>query len=456
MRLAKFIEKNSEAILATWEDFARQLSTSPDTMPAVELRDHAAEMLELIRQELESDERSDILDGFPRGAPPDNTSMAMLHGGQRMDWGFSVRDMIAEFRALRASVIRLWSEQTPLMNRDDLLAFDAAIDQAQTESVDRYTSKKERQARLLETTLSYSSDQTAIFDPDGTILYANHALAQAHDARPHELEGKDVSALENTFAIEVHEHIARVCRGKHEVRGDFTVMMNEGNEHVVDYLFAPVLGKDDEVEAVAFHSRDITERRQLERTLWQHANHDQLTGVPNRRLFFDRLEQDMLLTQRLRSLLSVLYVDLDGFKAANDRLGHEGGDRLLVETASRITSCTRASDTVARIGGDEFAVILMGAGDREHAEGVARALLSTLSRPYAIAHERAHLSGSIGIALFPGDADDASELISRADQAMYVAKRQGGNRCHFYSPDDRLFVQEGIARTRATQPETRH
>lgn len=457
MRLARFIEENSEAILGTWEDFARKLSTSPDSMPTADLRDHAAEMLEWIREELASGKRHDIPD-FSQRFPPIGMkdSAAAQHGNQRMEWGFSVRDMIAEFTALRASVIRLWSEQTPRMNRDDLIAFDAAIDEAQTESVDRFTSRKERQARLLETTLSYSSDHTAIFDPDGTILYANKSLAQAYRSHPHELEGQDANVLDAAFAKEAHELIARVCHGKREVRGDFTVTMTGGEEHVIDYLFAPVLGKDDEVEAIAFHSRDISGRRELERTLWRHANHDQLTGVPNRRLFFDRLEHDMLLTRRLGGLLAVLYIDLDEFKSANDRLGHEAGDRLLVDAANRITSCTRASDTVARIGGDEFTVILTGAGDSEHAEGVARALLSTLSRPYAVDHESARLSGSIGIALFPADADTVSELTSRADQAMYVAKAQGGNRCHFYSPADRAFMPEGVTRTRDVRTESRH
>lgn len=233
-------------------------------------------------------------------------------------------------------------------------------------------------------------------------------------------------------------------------------MTEEGEEHVIDYLFAPVLDKDGEVEAVAFHSRDITSRRRLERRLWRYVNHDQLTGVPNRRLFFDRLEQDMLLTRRLGDLLALLYIDLDGFKAANDRLGHCSGDRLLVDAANRMVGCTRSTDTVARIGGDEFAVILMAAGDREHMEGVARALLSALSRPYAVEHESAFLTGSVGIATFPGDADSTGELTSRADMAMYVAKRQGGNRCHFFTPEDATVVREGIARTHPQQPQSRH
>lgn len=458
MRLAKFIEKNRDEILQTWEDYARELSTSPDSMPTSELRDHAEEMLEFIREELDSREERNSTEFFLRGALPAHVenSAAILHGNQRMEWGFSVRDMIAEFRALRASVIRLWSARTPRINRDDLIAFDAAIDQAQTESVDRFTSKKERQARLLETTLSYSSDQAAIFDADGTILYANKAMALAHGRHPHELQGQNVNTLEPTFASEVEAHIARVCHGRHETRGDFTVMMEGSEEHVIDYLFAPVFGKDGEVEAVAFHSRDITERRRLERTLWQHANHDQLTGVPNRRLFFDRLEQDMLLTRRMGGMLALLYIDLDGFKAANDRLGHQAGDRLLVDAASRVMSCTRATDTVARVGGDEFTVILMAAGDREHAEGVARALLSTLSRPYSVDNEPVHLSGSIGIATFPGDSDSPVELTAHSDMAMYVAKAKGGNRCHFYSPEDSAFAHRTVARTRTAWTELRH
>src|SRR5690606_17931926 len=152
------------------------------------------------------------------------------------------------------------------------------------------------------------------------------------------------------------------------------------------------------------------------------ANHDHLTGVPNRRLFMARLEQDVLLTRRLGGILAVLFIDLDTFEGANDYLGHDGGDQLLRMAVKRIQAHTRETDTVARIGGDEFTVILMGAGDRKHVEDIAANILEALSEPFRIGHESVNIGGSIGIAVFPGDAETVSELISRADEAMYVAK----------------------------------
>ena len=438
MRLAKYIRGNKERILQDWECFARRLATAPEEMNTAELRDHAAGMLDFIVDVLESsaerDKAAEKLHEVAREAQ--EQSKAAAHGSDRRRWGFSIRDMVAEFRALRASVIRLWSRTTPRMNRRDLVTFDEAIDQALAESIDCYTSLKEHQTRLLESMLSFSSDQSAIFDLEGTILYANRALARAYDLHPRDIEGRSVDFLEAAFADEVRRQIAEVSSSAQECRGDFTITMRNGDVHVIDYLFAPILDKSGRVEAIAVNSRDITERRELERTLWKHANHDPLTGAPNRRLFFDRLEQDIRLIKRIGGMLAVLYIDLDKFKSANDRLGHKVGDRLLKQSAERIQACVRETDTIARMGGDEFTAILVGIGDREHVETVAQAILDRLSRPFSIDHESTSIGGSIGIAVYPEDADSTDDLTVRADQAMYVSKKAGGNRYRFYSVGD--------------------
>lgn len=430
MRLSSFIRQNREDILQEWERFANDLVSAPDEMSARSLRDHAAGLLGFLADALETPRR------IQTGTAAEDQAAAQGHGDDRMQWGFTVGDMAAEFRALRSSVIHLWAKKTTRMRADDLIRFNEALDQALAESIQSFSSHKERQTRLLEGMLSYSSDQCAIFDRSGVILYANPAMARAYAVHPREMIGRSVGEFDQSLASEVHQQTEFVLSTGNEYRGDFTVTTAKGETHVVDFVFAPIHDQAGKIDAIALNSRDVTERKELERTLWQHANHDHLTGVPNRRLFFDRLEQDLRIVKRANGLLALLYIDLDKFKVANDRLGHDAGDLLLKEAAQRIESCTRETDTVARMGGDEFAVILVGAGDRQHVEAVSRAILSRVTRPFTIDEQSVYVGASIGIAIYPGHGDTVSELTTRADAAMYVAKNMGGERFSFYSPED--------------------
>jgi len=163
------------------------------------------------------------------------------------------------------------------------------------------------------------------------------------------------------------------------------------------------------------------------------ANFDALTGLPNRSLFRDRLEYEVLNSRRSGKLLALMFIDLDRFKEVNDLLGHDAGDELLRQTAARIRSCVRETDTVARLGGDEFTVILTDLDGRSHVENIAEKILAALGRPYLLGQEEIHVSGSIGITLHPGDAHEPERLVRNADQAMYVAKNAGRNQFSFFT-----------------------
>jgi diguanylate cyclase (GGDEF)-like protein/PAS domain S-box-containing protein len=170
---------------------------------------------------------------------------------------------------------------------------------------------------------------------------------------------------------------------------------------------------------------DITERKaaeQLHKTL---AHTDTLTGLPNRRLLADRLGQALLLNQRRTSRLALLFIDLDGFKKVNDELGHEAGDALLVEVARRLRASVRASDTVARVGGDEFVVLLLDVGGAEAMGSKAGGFINALQQPITLGDKTAHVGASIGIAQFPDNGTTADALMRHADAAMYAAKRAG-------------------------------
>ncbi|GAB1235166.1 EAL domain-containing protein [Ferrigenium sp. UT5] len=180
-------------------------------------------------------------------------------------------------------------------------------------------------------------------------------------------------------------------------------------------------------------AQDITERKASEDLIWKQANFDQLTGLPNRRMFYDRLAQDIKKAHRGQTKLALMFLDLDHFKEVNDTLGHGQGDALLVEAAQRITTCVRESDTVARLGGDEFTLILSELEDRTIAERIAIAILTALARPFKLDGAVAYVSASIGITLFPEDAVSLDDMLKNADQAMYVAKNAGRNRFSYFT-----------------------
>ncbi|MBI5007896.1 MAG: EAL domain-containing protein [Nitrosomonadales bacterium] len=180
-------------------------------------------------------------------------------------------------------------------------------------------------------------------------------------------------------------------------------------------------------------SQDITEKKRSEETIWQQANFDPLTGLPNRRMFQDRLEHEIKKSHRDGLPLALMFIDLDKFKEVNDTLGHDKGDILLVEAAQRIAACVRESDTVARLGGDEFTVILSELDDTGSIDRIAHAIIDTLVAPFKLGEETAFISASIGITLYPNDADNLEMLMSNADQAMYASKSAGRNRFSYFT-----------------------
>ncbi len=186
------------------------------------------------------------------------------------------------------------------------------------------------------------------------------------------------------------------------------------------------------------------ERKRAEDLIWRQANYDAVTNLPNRRLFRDRLEQELHKTQRNSSMLALMFIDLDRFKEVNDTLGHDIGDKLLIEAAQRIRNCVRETDTVARIGGDEFTVILPQLDDIGRVEHVAEKINEVLALPFRFNDDAVFVSGSIGITLYPNDADNAESLIKNADQAMYVAKNNGRNCFSYFTSQMQEHAQQRL------------
>ncbi|MBQ0798884.1 MAG: diguanylate cyclase [Porticoccaceae bacterium] len=184
---------------------------------------------------------------------------------------------------------------------------------------------------------------------------------------------------------------------------------------------------------------DVSQRKQAEDELRHLANHDNLTGLPNRRLFLDRLDQSLHRVKRSHSRLAVLFLDADNFKLINDAYGHDVGDAVLKEIAVRLQAAVRESDTVARLSGDEFTIIADNIRDQDEAIAVARKVMACFEAPFELPDQQLNVSGSVGIALYPDDGDDVVSLMKHADQAMYRAKAEGRN--GFYSISDERPTQ---------------
>ncbi|MEO6147270.1 MAG: EAL domain-containing protein [Sulfuriferula sp.] len=188
-------------------------------------------------------------------------------------------------------------------------------------------------------------------------------------------------------------------------------------------------------------ARDITEKKKSEELIWLQANFDSLTGLANRHMFQNRLEQEIKKSHRAGLPLALMVLDLDRFKEVNDSLGHDVGDLLLKSAAQRLIGCVRDADTVARLGGDEFTVILGELNDVGCVERIALTILQKMAVPFQLGDQVVYLSTSIGITFYPQDATSFDELLKNADQAMYAAKHQGRSRYSYFAPSMQEAVQ---------------
>jgi diguanylate cyclase (GGDEF)-like protein/PAS domain S-box-containing protein len=187
---------------------------------------------------------------------------------------------------------------------------------------------------------------------------------------------------------------------------------------------------------------DISERKSSENQLLQLAHYDQVTNLPNRVLFLDKFQQVLTNAHRHNQPVTLMYLDLDRFKEVNDTLGHDMGDILLKEVAERLMKCVRADDIVARMGGDEFTVILNNVNHQINTERITQSILNKLSEPFNLDGEVIYISASIGISVYPVNGTEVDALIKNADQAMYFAKQSGRNRYHYFNIEMQLNLNQ--------------
>jgi len=238
----------------------------------------------------------------------------------------------------------------------------------------------------------------------------------------------------------LERNIARRQQGLSE-RHEFKFLRKDGSDLWATLATNPIFDADGSYRGALALVTDVTASRASAELIWHQANFDQLTALPNRHMFNDRLGQEIKKARREGLQLALLFIDLDGFKEVNDTLGHQQGDAVLVEAARRIGLCVRSSDTVARLGGDEFTVILSGLEHPNGVDRIADSMLALLSRPMALEGAQATVSASVGIALYPADAAAPDDLLRCADQAMYAAKQSGRSRYSYFTRDLQLAAQ---------------
>ncbi|MGH8420010.1 MAG: EAL domain-containing protein [Pseudomonas sp.] len=308
--------------------------------------------------------------------------------------------------------------------------------------------ESQKQLRLLKRSLEASYNGVIIVDAravDFPIIYVSPSFERITGYRAEEVLGRNCRFLqgEERDPLQVED----IRRGLAQARDVRTVVRNfrkDGTLFWNELFISPIINEQGVITHFVGIQNDITEQRRYENELSYNASHDVLTGLPNRALLEDRLGQGCKFAVRYQRSLAVMFIDLDGFKPINETIGHQFGDLVLVEVAKRMSEQVRPGDTVARMGGDEFIVLLPDLARSEDVVPIAERLINSISRPYRIQSIELHVTASIGITLSDGHVAQPTQLIQQADMAMYKAKQEGRNNFQWYTKDLDLRVSERV------------
>lgn len=308
----------------------------------------------------------------------------------------------------------------------------------------RYTEISLNQSEAYSSSIiNHALDGIITVDKEGIIQSLNPAAEHLFGFKAHGVLEKNINILIPEFSCTYEESFLGVKR-------DDIGCKKDGSSFPIELAISKFYVGPKCIFTIIL--RDTSERQRYEEMMQYQAFHDSLTGLPNRILLKERFELDIAHAKRNNTKLVILYIDLDRFKLINDTLGHDAGDQLLKIVAERLISCVRADDTVARIGGDEFTMLLSGLTQEESVGKVAQKILEAIKQPVIIAGHELYLTGSIGITLYPNDGLDPETLLKNADVAMYRAKEKGKNNFQLYAPSmnkkaiERLEMENSLRR----------
>lgn len=294
--------------------------------------------------------------------------------------------------------------------------------------------KDEKRFQMLSHALMDIKDSVFFTDMEDNIIYVNDAFCRTYGYHEEEIVGKEAAVLwgkdiENEYQQSI---FPKALRGG--LKGEFLHRREDGSLFPV--LLSRAVIKDDRKKPIAIAGivRDITERKLIEQQFQSLAHFDSLTSLPNRTYMMEKLSHLLVQARWNNHTLALLFIDLDHFKKINDTLGHDAGDKMLKDVASRLVECVRDSDTVARMGGDEFMIILPKITKAQDAAVIAQRVLKSFDSPFTLNGHDCMIGASIGISQYPTDGDDYESLVKNADIAMYKAKEIGGKNYQFYNP----------------------
>ena len=288
---------------------------------------------------------------------------------------------------------------------------------------------------------------------EGQYLAANPALARIYGYATPQALMADLSDIEHRLYVSAgrREVFHRLMKAQGQVLNfESEVFRRDGSRIWISENAHVVLSPQGEFLCYEGTVQDITERRRYQEQLERQANHDQLTGLPNRVLLGDRIAQGIAQASRQGYFLALVFIDLDNFKYINDSLGHAAGDELLKVIATRLTGCLRSADTVARLGGDEFVLVINDHYRSSSVISLLERVLKDIGRPVVLGGREFHVGASLGVAMYPSDGDDAQILLKHADVAMYAAKNRGRNNFQFFTrelnrqADERLRLEAAM------------
>ena len=297
--------------------------------------------------------------------------------------------------------------------------------------------------RKLSRAVEQSPASVVITDTGGHIEYANPKFLEITGYSLDEVIGRKPNILKSGHTPKAdHDDLWQTISSGREWRGEFLNVRKDGRRYWEYASISPIKAADGTITHYIAVKEDISVRKEYEERLFHQANFDPLTGLPNRVLVLDRLNQGLSRARRENDSLAVVFVDLDNFKNVNDTLGHAEGDVLSKQAAQRLTDCVRETDTVSRTGGDEFVIVLPAMHQPSDVEFVARKITEAFAKPFAIGSYNFHVTPSMGIAIYPGDGDDPSILLRNADAAMHLSKRKGRNAFQFFTPEINQHIVE--------------
>lgn len=373
------------------------------------------------------------------------------------DVGTDSRCTLTEVQAENLGIITCWAQ--PIMAVDGEMLGTVTINSRQHDpiseeqinlikhvatlasiAVERH--KAQESLRLAASVFKHSSEAIAVTDGKNNIIATNPAFEQLTGYTFEDVKGKNPKLLSSgRQSQDFYKSMWQSINASGKWQGEIWNRRKDGVDYIEWLTINTIYDEQEQVHRRIALFSDITEKKRSEALILKQANFDPLTQLPNRSLFRDRLTQEMKRAQRERHWMALFFIDLDRFKEVNDTLGHHIGDMLLIEAANRIKSCVRDTDTVARLGGDEFTVILPDLDDIADISRIAQKIIDVLKQPFNLDEQQIYIAASIGITVYPSDAQKEDDLLRNADQAMYDAK-QSGRACYRFYTDDMYEVAQ--------------